>query len=66
MFRSLNLNEDLALKQVVTDRFALTDRGFAWREVLPTEKRNPLPEITITRGNTDSHFSLEDVADAIG
>ena len=66
MFRSLNLNEDLALKQVVTDRFALTDRGFAWREVLSTEKRAPLPEITITRGATDSHFSLEDVADAIG
>ena len=66
MFRSLNLNEDLALKQVVTDRFALTDRGFAWREVLTTEKRAPLPEITITRGATDTHFSLEDVADAIG
>jgi ribonucleoside-diphosphate reductase alpha chain len=66
MFRSLNLNEDLALKQVVTDRFSLTDRGFAWREVLSTEKRAPLPEITITRGATDSHFSLEDVADAIG
>ncbi|TAE76570.1 MAG: ribonucleoside-diphosphate reductase subunit alpha [Verrucomicrobia bacterium] len=66
MFRSLNLNEDLALKQVVTDRFSLADRGFAWREVLPTEKRTPLPEITITRGTTDSHFSLEDVADAIG
>jgi ribonucleoside-diphosphate reductase alpha chain len=66
MFRSLNLNEDLALKQVVTDRFSLADRGFAWREVLPTEKRSPLPEITITRGATDTHFSLEDVADAIG
>ncbi len=66
MYRSLNLNEDLALKQVVTDRFALTDRGFAWREVLPSEKRNPIPDITITRGNTDTHFSLEDVADAIG
>ena len=66
MFRSLNLNEDLALKQVVTDRFSLADRGFAWREVLPSEKRSPLPEITITRGATDTHFSLEDVADAIG
>jgi ribonucleoside-diphosphate reductase alpha chain len=66
MFRSLNLNEDLALKQVVTDRFSLADRGFAWREVLPTEKRSPLPEITITRGTADTHFSLEDVADAIG
>ena len=66
MYRSLNLNEDLALKQVVTDRFSLTDRGFNWRDVLSTEKRQPVTDITITRGTTDSHFSLEDVADAIG
>ncbi|NJM37868.1 MAG: ribonucleoside-diphosphate reductase subunit alpha [Akkermansiaceae bacterium] len=66
MYRSLNLNEDLALKQVVTDRFSLTDRGFAWRETLSTEKRAPVTDITITRGSTDKHFSLEDVADAIG
>ncbi len=66
MYRSLNLNEDLALKQVVTDRFSLTDRGFAWRDVLSLEKRAPVTDITITRGTTDSQFSLEDVADAIG
>ncbi|MFT4175650.1 MAG: ribonucleoside-diphosphate reductase subunit alpha [Luteolibacter sp.] len=66
MYRSLNLNEDLVLKQVVTDRFSLSDRGFAWREVLPQEKRQQFEEITITRGNTDTRFSLEDVADAIG
>ncbi len=66
MYRSLTLNEDLVLKQVVTDRFSLEDRGFNWREVLPSEKRTPVPDITITRGNTDTHFSLEDVADAIG
>lgn len=66
MYRSLNLNEDLVLKQVVTDRFSLSDRGFNWREVLPSEKRRPITDITITRGNTDAHFSLEDVADAIG
>ncbi|MFT3991336.1 MAG: ribonucleoside-diphosphate reductase subunit alpha [Luteolibacter sp.] len=66
MYRSLNLNEDLVLKQVVTDRFSLSDRGFAWREVLPSEKRAQFEEITITRGNTDTRFSLEDVADAIG
>ncbi|RYD20227.1 MAG: response regulator, partial [Verrucomicrobiaceae bacterium] len=64
MYRSLNLNEDLALKQVVTDRFSLTDRGFAWRDVIPTDKRQPLTDIIVTRGNTESHFSLEDVADA--
>src|SRR4051794_2990886 len=66
MFRSLNLNEDLALKQVVTDRFSLTDRGFAWRDVISTDKRQPNTDIIVTRGTTESHFSLEDVADAIG
>lgn len=66
MSRSLNLNEDLALKQVVTDRFALADRGFAWREVLSSAKRVPVTEITITRGTVEAHFSLEDVADVIG
>ena len=66
MYRTLNLNEDLALKQVVTERFSLTDRGFAWREVLSSEKRGPTTDITITRGATDTQFSLEDVADAIG
>ncbi len=44
MYRSLNLNEDLALKQVITDRFSLsTDRGFNWRDVLSTEKRHRSP-----------------------
>ena len=66
MYRSLNLNEDLVLKQVVTDRFSLSDRGFAWRDVLPTDKRPQFDDIIVTRGNTDSSFSLEDVADAIG
>jgi ribonucleoside-diphosphate reductase alpha chain len=68
MYHSIDPAEDQILKQVITDRFALppSDRGYAWRNVLPTEKRAPLPGIIVTRGNTDTHFSLEDVADAIG
>ena len=43
MYRSIDPDEDLVLKQVITDRFALApaDRGYSWREVLPTEKRTP-------------------------
>jgi ribonucleoside-diphosphate reductase alpha chain len=68
MYRAVNPNEDQLLKQVITDRFSLPlmDRAFSWREVLPTEKRSPISEIVVTRGATESHFSLEDVADAIG
>ena len=68
MYRAVNPDEDLLLKQVITDRFALpvSDRAYSWREVLPTDKRVPIAEIIVTRGNADTHFSLEDVADAIG
>jgi ribonucleoside-diphosphate reductase alpha chain len=68
MYRAVNPNEDLILKQVITDRFAIPteSRAFAWRDVLSHEKRGPMAEIIVTRGNTDTHFSLEDVADAIG
>jgi len=68
MYRSVNPDEDLVLKQVITDRFSLdpADRGFSWREVLPKDKRTPITDIIVTRGNQETHFSLEDVADAIG
>ena len=68
MYRAVNPDEDLLLKQVITDRFSIpvSDRAFSWREVLPSEKRTPITDIIVTRGNTDTHFSLEDVADAIG
>jgi ribonucleoside-diphosphate reductase alpha chain len=68
MYRTVNPDEDFLLKQVISDRFALpiSDRGYSWREVLPKEKRITNPDIIVTRGTTDSHFSLEDVADAIG
>ncbi|MFZ9940648.1 MAG: ribonucleoside-diphosphate reductase subunit alpha [Luteolibacter sp.] len=68
MYRSIDPTEDIVLKQVITDRFALPseDRAFLWRDVLPKEKRAPISDIIVTRGNAESHFSLEDVADAIG
>ncbi len=68
MYRSIDPTEDIVLKQVITDRFALppADRLYLWRDVLPKEKRAPISDIIVTRGNAESHFSLEDVADAIG
>ena len=68
MYRSIDPTEDIVLKQVITDRFSLppADRMFLWRDVLPKEKRAPISDIIVTRGNAESHFSLEDVADAIG
>ena len=68
MYRSVNTNEDLLLKKVITDRFSTPtmERGYAWRDILPSEKRTPIADIIVTRGTTDTQFSLEDVADAIG
>jgi ribonucleoside-diphosphate reductase alpha chain len=68
MYRSVNPDEDFLLKQVISDRFSMSiaDRGFAWRDVLPKEQRTTNPDIIVTRGTTDTQFSLEDVADAIG
>jgi ribonucleoside-diphosphate reductase, alpha subunit len=62
MIRKLTLEEDLALKSIVTTpREKKPD--FAWREILPAEER---PEIKITRGGEETIFNLADVADEIG
>ncbi len=68
MYRSLNLAEDNILKQVISDRFELasTDRPYDWRGIIPAEKRTPHADIIVTRGDKETQFSLEDVADAIG
>lgn len=68
MYTHLNLDEDVNLKQVITDRFALPvdDRTHSWRDVLPLDRRQPITDITVTRGTEEAHFSLEHVADAIG
>lgn len=68
MYRSLNLAEDNILKQVISDRFSLPDnnRSYDWRGTIPSDKRKPYADIIVTRGEKETQFSLEDVADAIG
>ncbi len=68
MYRSLNLAEDNILKQVISDRFELASpaRPYDWRGTIPLEKRTPHADIIVTRGDKETQFSLEDVADAIG
>ncbi|MDD5199001.1 MAG: ribonucleoside-diphosphate reductase subunit alpha, partial [Terrimicrobiaceae bacterium] len=62
MIRKVTLEEDLALKRLVTTpREQKPD--FAWREVLPALER---PEIKVTRGAEEHVFNLADVADEIG
>jgi len=65
MYRSLSLAEDQALKDTVANR-AASISPYAWREILATAERSPVPEITVTRAGTEESFSLSDVADAIG
>jgi ribonucleoside-diphosphate reductase alpha chain len=68
MYRSINPSEDQILKQVITDRFESPEnsRIYAWRDILPMDGRKPTSDIIVTRGDKDTQFSLEDVADAIG
>ncbi|MBK1833039.1 ribonucleoside-diphosphate reductase subunit alpha [Roseibacillus ishigakijimensis] len=69
MYRSITLEEDIALKEVISNRFQNTNsdfRSYSWRETLPSSERTPVPQITVTKGNAEEHFSLADVADAIG
>ncbi len=66
MYRSLTLEEDLALKKVITDRTTIAETQFAWREVLGKDFNGSHPEITVTSGATESQFSLAQVADTIG
>ncbi len=66
MYRSLTLEEDLALKKVITDGSTISDSQYAWREVLGKDFHGAHPEITVTSGATESQFSLAQVADTIG
>jgi ribonucleoside-diphosphate reductase alpha chain len=66
MYRNLTLEEDLALKKVITDRTDILHNQFAWRDVLGKEFHVVHPEITVTSGSTESQFSLAQVADTIG
>jgi len=64
MYKNLSLEEDLALKNVVTQpRSEKPD--FAWREQLGSIPPK-VPQIIVTQGERESELSLEDVADTIG
>jgi len=65
MIRHISLDEDIALKRLVT-----TPReqkpGYAWREALDPDAL-PHPEILVSRRSGEEHaFHLADVADEIG
>jgi len=66
MLSRITLEEDLALKKLVTiPRDQKPD--FAWHEaVVESEPDGGLPEITVSRPGGDELFSLRDVADEIG
>ncbi len=68
MYRSITLEEDIALKQVIASRHGdeASCQRFNWRDSLETEHRAPIPEIIVTRAAGEVEFSLADVADTIG
>ena len=68
MYRSITLEEDTALKQVIANRHGdeTSCRRYNWRESLASEHRAPIPEIIVTRGAGEVQFSLADVTDTIG
>ena len=56
MYHSITLEEDLALKEVISNRFQNTNPDFQphnWRETLTSSDRNPVPEITVTNGTDE-------------
>ena len=67
MYRSITLEEDTALKEVVSSRFSSEEPSpFNWPDSLATEHRAPVPEITVTRAGAEETFTLASVANAIG
>ena len=68
MYRSITLEEDIALKQVIASRHGdeASCQRFNWRDSLETEHRAPIPEIIVIRAAGEVEFSLADVADTIG
>jgi ribonucleoside-diphosphate reductase alpha chain len=64
MYRNITLEEDVALKNVVT-RPRSEKPDFAWRDQLSTPTKS-VPQVIVVNGSTESELSLEDVADTIG
>lgn len=64
MYRNLTLEEDVALKNVVTQpRSEKPD--FAWREQF-TSASPKVPQVIVVNGGVEAELSLADVADTIG
>ena len=69
MYRSISLEEDLALKKVITDRATAPEAEgrFDWRSSLDSTSADRVPEIIVTHGNEEEEeLSLAKVADTIG
>ncbi|MGE9268895.1 MAG: ribonucleoside-diphosphate reductase subunit alpha [Verrucomicrobiales bacterium] len=69
MYRSISLEEDLALKEIVASRFksgSQRESRYSWRDTLSSDQRTPIAEIIVTRQGEEEQFSLADVAEAIG
>jgi len=67
MYRSISLEEDLALKKVITDRAASSNKNrFDWLENLEGSTDLRISQIFVTRGKGEEEFSLLKVADTIG
>lgn len=64
MYRNISIEEDNALKTVVTRPSSEKPR-FGWRDHFATNKSR-IPEILITHDDGESEFSLADVAETIG
>ncbi|SHJ63857.1 ribonucleoside-diphosphate reductase alpha chain [Rubritalea squalenifaciens DSM 18772] len=64
MYRNLSLEEDVALKNVVT-RPRSEKPDFAWRDQLGTSSLK-VPQIFVSNGEQENELSLADVADTIG
>ena len=67
MIRRISLEEDLALKRLVTT--PRTEKPhFPWRDhlILPEDEAIAHPEIVILRNGEEKNFNLADIADEIG
>ena len=68
MYRSISLEEDLALKKVITDRAANTEISdrFAWHEAMEGSQVGGVSQVIVTAGSNEEELSLSNVADTIG
>ncbi|MBK1789684.1 ribonucleoside-diphosphate reductase subunit alpha [Persicirhabdus sediminis] len=66
MYRSISLEEDLALKRVITDRGNSNSDRFDWRKALGDKVPERVAQIWVTRGQQESELCLTELAETIG